>query len=144
MDTKDFNDKVKAFGQIIVPQAVKLLHQKVSIEAAQRLIEKTPVDTGRARGNWQVAIGARPTGEVNVADLLPKGDKPRTSLPSLAVSGQAAVDAAIEASSKIPGFCVSHVTNNVSYILKLEDGGSKQAPAGMMAVTMTELGEMFP
>jgi len=35
------------------------------------------------------------------------------------------------------------LTNNVEYIDILEEGGSQQAPEGMMSITIEELSQMF-
>jgi len=41
-----------------------LLHKKVSIDMFRRNIMKTPVDTGRARGNWMLGINTIPMAEL--------------------------------------------------------------------------------
>lgn len=144
MSPNDFIKEINQFGAQDVPELVKTIHQKITLEALTRLVSRTPVDTGRARGNWQVALGGRSQGEVDVPGLLPRHDPPLASLPSLAVAGQAAIDAGQKVVESIQPFAVSHVTNNVAYILLLEDGGSKQCPPnGMLVLTFEELAEMF-
>jgi hypothetical protein len=144
MSPSDFIKEINQFGAQDVPELVQTIHQKITLEGLMRLVSRTPVDTGRARGNWQVALGSRPAGAVDVAGLLPRHDPPLPSLPSLAVTGQAALDDGQKVIDTIRPFMVSHVTNNVSYILLLEDGGSKQCPPnGMLVLTFEELAEMF-
>jgi hypothetical protein len=144
MSPNDFIKEINQFGSKDVPELVKTVHQKITLEALTRLVQRTPVDTGRARGNWQVGIRGRPPGEVDVEGLLPHHDPPMSSAPSLAVAGQAALDDGQKRIQQIQPFMVSHVTNNVSYILLLEDGGSKQCPPnGMLVLTFEELAEMF-
>jgi hypothetical protein len=144
MNANDFIKELDAFGDQDVPGLVQTVHQKVTLEALTRLVSKTPVDTGRARGNWQVAIGDRPQGQVDVPNLLPHHHPPLPEPPALSVAGQTAVDEGQKIIATIRPFAVSHVANNVAYILKLEDGGSRQAPEGMLALTLEELTEMFP
>lgn len=104
----------------------RLIIRKIALEALSRIVLRTPVDTGRARGNWFVQIGGEgvevttevdPTGAVTIA------------------SGGAVIGTYQQAK----GFPVISIYNNLPYINRLEHGWSKQAPAGMVAVTVTEL-----
>ncbi len=97
------------------------------------IIKMTPVDTGRAKGNWQCTIGSPANGET---DTLGEG---------------AAMSAMIGAVPRGAGKCV-FLTNNLPYIKKIEYGGysqgkyttsktnsdgfSIQAPAGMVRVSI--------
>lgn len=92
-----------------------------SLDALTRVIEKTPVDTGRARGNWQLAVGSIPRGEIrplSVQDTITEGT---------------ARLGAVEAGDTI------YIVNNVPYIIPLEFGHSGQAPQGMVRLTAAEL-----
>lgn len=89
-------------------------------ETSKRVILRTPVDTGRARANWQATIGAPASGEVN------------------AVGAQAAIAQAESAAAQAPGQ-VFWLVNNLPYINRLEfEGWSRQAPAGMLRVSVAE------
>lgn len=92
----------------------------LTTEADGRLREKTPVDTGHARGNWNVAIGG-PDDTTSPASLEMDGPALPRQLP------------AIQAGDEV------WLTNAVPYIEALEYGHSKQAPAGMVRVTAAEL-----
>ena len=73
----------------------------------------TPVDTGRARGNWQVGI-----------------DVPKTSvLSNLDRSGGSSLTSGLSQLSRVTRFNTVWITNNLDYIGKLNDGSSLQAPA---------------
>lgn len=89
----------------------------------------TPVNTGWARVNWIPAIG-KPVTE-------PDGERPPDGVPtqagSKALSGLAEVAARYRLSQG-PIF----ITNNVPYILKLNDGSSSQAPAGFVQAAILE------
>ena len=78
------------------------LGRAVKVEAFSGTIQDTRVDTGRARGNWQVSENAPATGEV---DRLDK-------------TGAAAID---EVSSTVNGISLSYLTNNLPYIGVLEE-----------------------
>jgi hypothetical protein len=74
----------------------------------------TPVDTGRARGNWQASIVTPASGEIDRNDR----------------SGGSTIAAAQPAIEKAAG-TVFYITNNLPYIYRLEfEGWSKQAPSG--------------
>ncbi len=93
--------------------------RKIAIDAFSEVILKTPVDTGRARGNWQVAIGEMPTGTIELDDK----------------SGQIAIGKVqAEAMGVKPGDVI-YLANSLPYIQALEDGSSTQAPAGMVKLT---------
>jgi len=78
----------------------------------------TPVDTGRARANWQLAIGSAP------ASVLNKTDKGRSKSSSGASSSEVR-----KANQKMRVRKVGRsvfIANNLGYIGVLEDGHSKQ------------------
>lgn len=86
----------------------------VIVELYGSVILDTPVDTGRARGNWQTSVG-QPVGGVIARD-----DK-----------GGSAATAQVSSNLGKLGDTV-FMSNNLPYIEGLEEGDSKQAPAGMV------------
>ena len=58
--------------------------------------------------------------------------------------GQSTIDKGLAILTGLPAFSVVWLSNNLDYILFLEEGSSRQAPQGMVAVTVQELREMFP
>lgn len=112
--------------------------RKVCLLAARGIILKTPVDTGRARGNWQSTLGAPATGESNFTVAISgkgrgkgTGGKTRAGMQRLAEASQ--VVAGIKLGDRY------FLSNNLPYIEALEHGHSKQAAAGMVGVTIAEL-----
>jgi hypothetical protein len=109
---------------------IKLVIRKITFEAFSRVILRTPVDTGRARANWGVSIGA-PQLVYNIS----AEDKSGTATLAAAANGTQ--------SWKCTGSIF--MTNNVPYIGVLEYGradgspGSKQSPEGMVRITMEEM-----
>lgn len=96
--------------------------RKVSLELFSRVILKSPVDTGRFRGNWQVAIGAAPSGTLSLDDA----------------SGTATISKAAGQTAGVKAGDVIYLANNLPYAKSLEDGSSGQAPAGMVALTVQQ------
>lgn len=87
----------------------------IVLELFGSIIKDTPVDTGRAKGNWQTTIGAPASGTV---DRLGESE------------------ALADVSQKTASFGagkVIYLSNNLPYIYRLEyDGWSQQAPGGML------------
>ena len=102
-------------------------YRQVALEVLTRIVFRTPTDTGRARGNWQV--------EFNM---------PASASLTVVGTEQAMTDFAISRGElklgNIPSFSVVHITNNVEYISYLEyDRRSQQHPEGMIEITLTEM-----
>lgn len=90
-----------------------------TVTLATNVISETPVDTGAAKGNWQASVGQPKTG----------------------ILERSGADTAVsEAIANIPDKAgdVVYLTNNLSYIKKLEYGHSKQAPQGMVRVNAAQ------
>ena len=85
----------------------------ISLELFSSVVKDTPVDTGRARGNWQTSLGSPKDSEIN-----------RNG------SGPALAEVAAE-SAKFGMGKVIYLSNGLPYILRLEYGWSKQQPGGM-------------
>ena len=98
--------------------------RKSTIALFGNIIKMTPVDTGRARGNWQCSIGSPITSET---DMIDKDGSFVTSLVA----------------KRVKSGNVVWLSNNVPYISKLEYGWSKQAPAGMVRVSIARFGAFF-
>lgn len=90
------------------------------------VIKKTPIKTGRARGNWSASIG-----EYSHSFNFEMSDKTGATTTSKAVS----VANQSEAGN------VTYLVNNLPYIRPLEYGSSKQAPQGMVRLTVEEYSE---
>lgn len=97
--------------------------RKIAFEGFKRIILRTPVDTGRARANWGVTIGKPGTSHVEGEDK----------------SGGATVNAALASVNSFDCNGSIFCTNNLAYIIPLEYGSSKQAPQGMVRITVEEL-----
>jgi len=96
--------------------------RKVAVEMLDRIVDRTPVDTGRARANWQTTIGNAAFSPVD------KTDKTGGS----AKSAGAAVIASMNLGATV------WLSNALPYTTRLEYGSSQQSPAGMVRVTVAE------
>jgi hypothetical protein len=103
-------------------------------ELAVRVVQRSPVDTGRFRGNWQIGDGGPDTRTDSPFDKQPLGSAP--ALGSFA-RWQDQLEGAL------PG-TVIYITNSLPYARRLEyEAWSKQAPAGMVRVTLTEYAQII-
>jgi len=116
-----FSDDLAKF-EAKTSEKLDLAVRKIALELFSRVILKSPVDTGRFRGNWQVAIGALPNGTLELEDR----------------TGQATISAATARTAGVEAGDVIYLTNNLPYAQRLEEGYSQQAPAGMVALTIQE------
>ena len=96
--------------------------KQVCLEVFKRFIMRTAVDTGRARGNWQVEINRAAVGTVDEG-----------MWDQVFNRGAAKI-------AQIPPFSVTHITNNVEYVYYLEYvRPSQQHPEGMVEITLQEM-----
>jgi hypothetical protein len=147
MNLQAFNDEIKDFARKLAPDEARTLQRKIALEGLRRLVQKTPVDTGRARANWQVGLAQEPSNTPYPADQpygwpRPPGERPLSDVPPLSAAGQETFDAGAAVIEAMP-LCPCFITNNVVYIEDLENGHSGQAPRGMLALTVAELQGMF-
>jgi len=123
-ELKAFNKEVNDFVHTLVPQKVVQFIAKISFELLTRIVEKTPVKTGRAQGGWQMTVD-----EVNSEEWL----------------GSDPLNSAMGTLSSIGPTSVVYLNNNVPYIMFLEAGSSSQAaPGEMIQQSVNEVRQVFP
>ena len=126
----EFSRRITIRGRKVA-EGADALTRKVALAADQAVVFGTPVDTGRARSNWIAAIGSAPS---SVIDAYSPGEAGSTE----AANTQAAID---QAESVIRGYNYGeeiHITNNLPYIQRLNDGYSAQAPANFVEQAVLE------
>lgn len=96
--------------------------RKIMLGIWGRLIEKSPVDTGRFWANWQYSVNAKATGTIE-GNWTSENRAPPPKPPQIAAG----------AFGKVHIIC-----NNLPYSQRLENGYSKQAPIGMVGLTLME------
>ena len=140
---REFLKEVMDESKELDPGELIIFQKKISFTAFSRIVEKNPVADpsrwqhpvkgyvgGRSRGNWLLNVG------ISDRDYVRDVSGPHT--------GEAAITEALAKLEAMDAYSVVYITNNVIYVLYLEDGWSKQAPSGMVAVTVEELRAMFP
>jgi hypothetical protein len=98
--------------------------RKVTLDAFTNIVNMTPVDTGRARANW----GCSKEGHTLIYDV---GLLDKDGFKTLEAIGDKVTAWKCEGSI--------YLTNNLPYIGALEYGHSKQAPAGMVRLTIEQV-----
>jgi len=100
-----FGADLAAFAQKSGESLDRIIRQ-TTIELGNRIIDATPVDEGRAQGNWQTTTGSPAVGEVDRVGP---------------------VGAMAELKQNVGGVgTVTYITNNLPYIMRLEEGLSKK------------------
>jgi len=101
--------------------------RKSTIAGLTAVVYATPVDEGRARSNWNVSQ--------NEPDLSIK--EPYSPGKDLGIGEQRNASKTIQIGTEKAqlyktGQIGNFITNNLEYIVYLENGSSQQAPAGML------------
>lgn len=138
---KSFELALNDFIEDVVPDAHLALQKKIAFDLLGRIIDKNPVGNpsnwkgypprkppagyvgGRSRSNWQVSITT--PGLSSVVGI----DK----------TGSTAETAGLAAMTGAKPYGTIWIYNNVTYIRRLEEGWSKQARTGMVAVSLAEI-----
>lgn len=147
---KEFNANMDAVRQRFGRDQFGLILKKIGLEALRRIVMKTPVGNpdlwkkppkvtparpryvgGRARANWMVTINVPPIGMRDLKDPSGSSTVSDGAGTIASIPPEAALDTEI------------HITNNLPYIVALEKGHSRQAPRGMVQLTVAELNAMF-
>jgi hypothetical protein len=101
--------------------SVATVHKKIVFEAYTRIIQRSPVDTGRFRASWTIHESTPDTA------VKPPGKYSAPTPPQLTFKSS---------------YTIVWINNSLPYALRLEQGWSKQAPQGMVALTELDLTAM--
>lgn len=145
---REFNLELGEIAESMPAELVLTAHRRIHMSALDRIVRRTPVDTGRARGNWQSTEG-----------------QPSTAQIATVRSSEEVHNEGLSVTSRLAPYSASYIANSLDYIEVLEDGGfipkdpgpsrdprpdregrvlvrggySVQAPQGMVALTFAEL-----
>ena len=110
LDLKRFADKAGVNVDIVV--------KKVGLEILKSVVEKSPVDKGTFRNNWNLALGRidSTTTDNTANDAVSRGEASLLSYNGGAIN----------------------ISNALPYAQRLENGYSQQSPNGMVALTVIE------
>lgn len=101
---------------------IEMAHRKIALDVFTRVILMSPVDTGRFRGNWQVAIGSMPSGTLELNDK----------------DGTVAIGRVQAEALNVKAGDTIFLVNNLPYAIPLEYGYSSQAPGGFVRLTVQQ------
>lgn len=113
-----------------LPARANALKQQVALPVVERLITDTPVDTSNAESNWQVGIGGSPAGPIPPHYLGEHGSTDQASQGEAKALARSRI-ASVKAGQPI------YISNNVPYIIKLDQGSSPQAPLGFTHLALS-------
>jgi len=124
---RQFALDLKNFGLVTRRQA-RVIFQKIAIDLDSRIVLGTPVDEGTARGNWFPSLN-NPSSEVDERSV----DK----------TGSTTINAAVKTATTAELGDTIWLTNNLPYILPLENGHSGQAPDGMVDINLNAVAAQY-
>lgn len=118
-DLKQFAERIRKIAQ---GAEVKVASEVIKTAGVclSTVVPATPVDTGRARGNWQVSISEPITSEIERLDKTGQ---------TVIADGRRRMEARRQGQTIF-------ITNNVSYIGDLNNGSSAQAPANFVQLAV--------
>lgn len=141
-NVKSFTLALQRWGETRPVEMVLKAQKRIALIGLRSLVFMTPVDTGRARSNWQVAVNTP-----SVITPFQGGKRVRDG-GDQEENGALAAESSLGQSSKINKVKrnqIIWISNSVPYILVLEGppGSSPQAPEGMLGPTVARLKTMF-
>ena len=124
----DFTTQINAFIKDTM-EAIDLTIQDTTIAIGNELVNRSPVKTGRFKGNWQFTKGSAPNSSLNTFDG--DGSATKAAIATVARTFRAGE--------------VGYLGNNVTYGYDIEfiPEYSKQAPEGVVRVTALNMIDHF-
>lgn len=103
--------------------------KKLAFDVLRGIVQKNPVRTGRSRAGWFVSVGDAPR-----TDTSPPRQQAYPNASAVISRGENGI-------ARTQPSQATWIYNNVEYIRRLEfDFFSRQAPQGMVRVTLSEVG----
>ncbi|MDH0705318.1 HK97 gp10 family phage protein [Pseudomonas sp. GD03862] len=111
----------------LVEEALAQRVRVIALAMLNEIVLRSPVDTGRFRGNNIVSVGA----------------PVYASSENLDPSGSETIQRGLSAMSGLEPYTQVYIQNNLPYATALEDGHSKQAPGGVYAVSFNGVSQAY-
>jgi hypothetical protein len=161
-DARQFNVSLDDFARRVGLSGTTVA-KRVAFDLFGRIVRKTPVDTGRARASWNISTNQADRSVVESVNLVGAGGekvfvfKNRKSLAQQVIRMRGAryitkAEARHATKKTVSGRAMNAIrgldvrpgdeiwiSNNLPYIVELEKGHSKQAPQGMVALSIGEV-----
>lgn len=120
-----FSEQLEGFAEYAKAKADEVF-KSVVIQIGASVINLSPVDTGRFLANWQFTIGAPANTSLD--------EKDQDSSKTLARF--------ISEVRPLTYGQTAYIVNNLVYAIPLEYGHSRQAPSGMVRITLARFQEI--
>lgn len=111
----------------VVEEALAQRVRVIALAMLNEIVLRSPVDTGRFRGNNIVSVGA----------------PVYTSINSVDKNGNETIQRGLSVMSGLEPFTQVFIQNNLPYAESLENGHSKQAPDGVFGLAFTGVAEAY-
>lgn len=132
VNVEKFNRQIGKFAKQLPREFIPAFHRKIAFDVLAGVTRKTRVDTGRARGNWQVS-----TSKPNARVVKVKAGQSPAEISAAAMARAVAILSGAKNPTTI------YVFNNVEYIIFLEDGTPKMKADHMLQRTLDEVSQQF-
>lgn len=111
----------------VVEEQLSLRVRVIAMALLNEIVLRSPVDTGRFRGNNIVSVG----------------DPVYTRSVEVDPAGAATISRGASALTGLEPFTQVYIQNNLPYAGVLEDGHSQQAPGGIYAVSFNGVSQAY-
>lgn len=129
-NVREFNRRLRAaFRTQVRGQAARFV-RAVALEVLSRTVLRTPVDTGRLRGNWQLSVASP-----SVEELAAEANPSLVTQAGLAALGNYTAD---DLGTPVI------IQNNVEYASFVEFGTTRMPPRPMLTAALEEVAAIFP
>jgi hypothetical protein len=151
---QDFTINVSAFVKK-AKLAPNVVLRKIALDLFRAVVLRTPVDTGMLRSNWQVGLGTMPSGTIGAPDkngarvLREITDQTSraewgtsvflvNNLPYASVVEYGSFPNPPKRGTYVPSGKTKYGITGPGWVKRSENGFSKQAPSGMVRVSLAE------
>lgn len=111
----------------VVEEALTQRIRVIALAMLNEIVLRSPVDTGRFRGNNIVSVGA----------------PVYTSTTNVDKSGGETIQRGLSVMTGLEPYTQVYIQNNLPYASALEDGHSQQAPGGIYAVSFNGVSQAY-
>lgn len=111
----------------LVEEALAQRVRVIALAMLNEIVLRSPVDTGRFRGNNIVSVGA----------------PVYTSSTNVDPTGSETIQQGVRVMTGLEPYTQVFIQNNLIYAVPLEDGHSQQAPAGIYGVSFNSVSQAY-
>lgn len=124
--SKSWDVPPSLFANVVEEDLTKRI-RVIAMAMLNEIVLRSPVDTGRFRGNNVVTVGNPVLIGTEIVDK----------------AGSDTITNGLRAMTGLEPYTVVYIQNNLVYAEKLENGSSKQAPAGIYGVSFRGVAEAY-